>query len=149
MKPLFGFSILLLFVQFLPAQTANSIDNLLKTGEVSCGQALIFIIEAAQQNAGPAVKADFSEKLMEELGKDSRFRQNNTSPITLGGLSLLVMKAFDLRGGIFYSLFPNDRYAYRELVFKKVIEGRADPTQRVSGETFLYVLGQISLQLGD
>jgi hypothetical protein len=57
------------------------------------------------------------------------------------------MRTFDLRGGIFYSLFPNDRYAYRELTAKEIIQGRADPSQKVSGEAFLYILGQISLQL--
>ncbi|MDR2096161.1 MAG: hypothetical protein LBP76_11710 [Treponema sp.] len=147
MKQLCIFSVLIFFTQFLSAQTANSIDNLLKTVELSYGQALIFTIEAAEQNAGQEAKADFSGKLKDELEKDGRFQQKNTAPVTLGSLSFLLMKAFDLKGGIFYSLFPGDRYAYRELVSKNIITGRTDPSQTVSGETFLYMLGQISLHL--
>jgi hypothetical protein len=90
MKQLLAFFMLLCFVQILPAQTANAIDNLLITGEVSYGQALIFIIEAAVQNTDQDVPADFSETLKSKLGKDSRFRQDNTAPITLSALSLLV-----------------------------------------------------------
>jgi hypothetical protein len=41
-----------------------------------------------------------------------------------------------------YSLFPGPRYAYRELVYRKILEGRVDPAQTLTGERLLYFLGR-------
>jgi hypothetical protein len=64
------------------------------------------------------------------------------TPLTLEGLSLLIMKAFDIRGGFMYTLFPGPRYGYRELVYRKIIQGRAYPGLRVSGERLLRIVSQ-------
>jgi outer membrane protein OmpA-like peptidoglycan-associated protein len=53
------------------------------------------------------------------------------------------MGAFDLKGGIFYSIAKNPHYAYRELVYKEVIQGRTDPGMLVSGEEFLFILSRV------
>jgi hypothetical protein len=50
------------------------------------------------------------------------------------------MKAFALKGGLMYTLFPGLRYAYRELAYRKIITGRAYSTMRVSGERLLRLL---------
>jgi hypothetical protein len=52
------------------------------------------------------------------------------------------MRAFDMRGGLFYALFPGPRYAYRELVRLRFIQGRMDPALAVSGERLLRILGR-------
>jgi hypothetical protein len=53
------------------------------------------------------------------------------------------MKAFDLKGGIFYGVFPIPRYACRELVYMRIIQGRTDPRGRLDGRTFLQILGRV------
>jgi len=60
----------------------------------------------------------------------------------LKGLSLLVMQAFDIKGGLFYSIFKNPHYAYRILVYYNIIQGRADPLMHVSGELLLFTLNR-------
>jgi hypothetical protein len=41
-----------------------------------------------------------------------------------------------------YSLFPGPRYAYRELLYLKIIQGRADGNFTVSGDRLLQILGR-------
>jgi hypothetical protein len=64
------------------------------------------------------------------------------SPVALNELAFLVMRAFDLKGGAFYSLFKNPHYAYRALVYHKIIQGRADPHMYVSGDLLLYTVNK-------
>jgi hypothetical protein len=52
------------------------------------------------------------------------------------------MVAFGLKGGLMYSLFPGPRYAYRELLYLKIIQGRADGGSAVSGERLLHIIAQ-------
>lgn len=63
-----------------------------------------------------------------------------TSAITVAQYSYLLAKAFDVRGGLFYSLFGGERYAYREMVFKKVVPGSFDPSSVITGNDAMKVL---------
>ena len=60
--------------------------------------------------------------------------------ITLKDTAFLIMKAFNLKGGIMYSLFKNPRYAYREMVYRKLIQGVTDQSMKVSGQKLLVIL---------
>jgi hypothetical protein len=53
------------------------------------------------------------------------------------------MRSFKLKGGILYSAFKNPHYSYREIVFKKILEGKSDPEQVVSGELLVFMLGRV------
>ncbi|HTP57693.1 MAG TPA: hypothetical protein VMM82_02180, partial [Spirochaetia bacterium] len=71
------------------------------------------------------------------------------APVSLGDYSYLLMKAFNVTGGIFYSLFPSPRYACRELGFLRVIPSDARPLRSVSGEEAVRILSNmISLRGG-
>ena len=39
-----------------------------------------------------------------------------------------------------YSLFHTPRYAYREMVYRKLIQGRANPSMKVSGQRLLQII---------
>jgi len=62
----------------------------------------------------------------------------------LDGVSLLIMKAFEIKGGAFYSVFQNAHYAYRELEYRNVIEGKTIPAMAVSGEMMLFIVGRVT-----
>jgi hypothetical protein len=47
-----------------------------------------------------------------------------------------------------YSLFPSRRYACRELVYLRLIQGRTDPDGYVDGESFLHILGRVLRHTG-
>jgi hypothetical protein len=124
---------------FLFAQTAEEMDRVLASKEITYAQAARFVLRAANAlpdgaNAFTAAKENRWLPADDSIGADS--------PISLGDLSLLVMKAFDMKGGIFYGFFPIPRYACRELVYLRIIQGRTDPGGRLDGRTFLQILGR-------
>ena len=60
----------------------------------------------------------------------------------LNGLSLLVIQAFEIDGGAFFSFFKNPHYAYRAMVYRGIIQGRSDPQMLVSGDLLLYTVNR-------
>ena len=126
-----------LFLAFLlPAfsQNAAEIENILDTKEITFEQAVYFTLAAAldiprNQAFAHAVQNGW-------LPKAAR----STNPITLSSLSLLVMKAFDIKGGMMYRITGSRRYAFREMKYRDFITGRVYPNQKVSGEQFLQIL---------
>ncbi|GHV94698.1 hypothetical protein AGMMS50293_10180 [Spirochaetia bacterium] len=128
-----------LFTFPLAAQTAADMDRLLESPAVSWGEAATFILAAADKGQGLSEEAAF--RLAGELAKLPR-NAAAEKPVTLGGASLIIMKAFNLQSGL-YRLFPNGHYACRELVYLGVIQGKSDPDMRVSGERLLRILGRV------
>jgi len=146
-KKIFFLLFFMIAVQiFLSAQTADEIEKLLGTENLSYGQAAGFIFRAADiaGSDDPSVFMDPEEAfrvagerrwLPEGAGFDASAR--------LDCVSLLLMRSFGIRGGLFYSLFKNPHYAYRELVYHEIIHGRAEPKMTVSGEMLLYMVNRI------
>jgi len=48
-----------------------------------------------------------------------------------------------------YSITKSPHYAYRELAYMEVIQGRADPSMNVSGELLLFITNRILARLDD
>jgi hypothetical protein len=69
--------------------------------------------------------------------------------LRLNEAAFLVMGAFGIKGGLLYTLFPGPRYAYRELLYKKIIQGRSDGNFTVSGERLLRIIGRALGHTGD
>jgi outer membrane protein OmpA-like peptidoglycan-associated protein len=137
----FGFFLVLCFVPSgVSAQTGDEIETLLASPRLNYGQAARFVLEASEaavlQSPGDAF--DFA---MEKKWLPKNVQAG--SPVSLGGLSLLIMRSFDLGGGLFYSLFKNPHYSYRELVYQKMILGKTDPEQSVSGDLLLQIIGRV------
>ena len=139
---------LLAFIFFLLAfpafaQTAAEIEKLLETEAVSYERAAWLVLEAADLSGS-----------FEGSGHDAAFNYavkqgwlpKNAAPddkVKLAGLSLLITRAFEIKGGIFYSLFKNPHYAYRELVYQDIIQGRSDPQMDVSGDMLLFLVSRV------
>jgi len=137
---------------FLSAQTAVELDELLAEKAVSNEQAARLILKAADV---PAFAG--SDKLPDERDAFNYAAERRWLPkkavigekASLQGVSLLIMRAFNLKGGAFYSLFKNPHYAYRELVYQDIIQDRADPQMTVSGEQLLFLVNRVISTLGD
>ena len=139
MKPCLLF---FLIPAFAFAQTAAEMDMLLDTQAVGAAQAAHFVLGAAAllppDLSGPAAQAAAFE-----MAKDKGWLHKNAyDAITLRDTALLVMNAFAFKGGIFFSLFPGPRYAYREMLYRKIIQGRSDPVMIVSGPRLLQIIGR-------
>jgi len=128
----------------LHAQTADEIETLLNTNAVTYSQAVRFVLEAADI----AAITDHNEAFQYAQQKD--LLPNKATPdaeLTLENISLVLMRSFNIKGGIFYTIAKNPHYAYRELVYKEVIQGRADPVMKVTGDQLLFMIGRLlSLQ---
>jgi outer membrane protein OmpA-like peptidoglycan-associated protein len=136
-----------LFAQTTGRQsTAQEIETLLGTNAVTYAQAARFALEASDALAVRDPNEAF--RYAQEHGwLPGNVSANDTA--RLDGISLLLMGSFNISGGIFYSIAKNPHYAYRELVYREVIRGRADPAMNVSGELFLFLTSRILSQRDD
>jgi hypothetical protein len=126
---------------FLPAQTAERLDALLDSAGVSYAEAAMIVLPAAGLSG-----EDVSPETAFAEARARGLLPKTAEPggaVRLGGLAFLIMGAFDMKGGLFYTLFPGPRYAYRELVHRRFIQGRNDPALTVSGERLLRILGRV------
>lgn len=61
-------------------------------------------------------------------------------PITLAGFSQVLVRALAIPTGVVYSVFPGPRYAFRELLFRRIVPPGASPGGPVSGQDALSFL---------
>jgi len=69
-------------------------------------------------------------------------RTGAAEPVTLGEISFLITSAFGFTGGLMYRIFPGPRYAYRELLYRRIIQGRVYSNMTVSGSWLLQIIGR-------
>jgi hypothetical protein len=135
----------LLFLVFtftvpLSAQTAAGLEALLNEQALTWSATAAFVLEAS----GSADSINSEDAFL--FAAEREWLPKNAAAddaATLNGVALLLMRSFDLKGGIFYSLFKSPHHAYRELVYKGLIRGDADPEMTVSGRQLLLIVSRI------
>jgi hypothetical protein len=125
----------------LGAQSNQILDQLLQQPQARFGDVVYLTLAAAKIVADTATPDQAIQTLQQQNWKAAILAAD--APISLGDYSYLLMKAFNVKGGIFYSLFPGPRYACRELGFLKVIPSDARPLRYVSGEEVVRILGNM------
>jgi len=134
--------ILLAVPCFAFSQTAERIERLLQQDRVSYRDAALLVLEASGRlDTEKQTSADDAFSFAAERGWLPNDAQAN-GDAALGGLSLLVVQAFEINGGVLFSLFKNPHYAYRAMAYRGIIQGRADPQMLVSGELLLYTINK-------
>ena len=139
-------SLLLAILSFAHSQTINDMEQLLSSTAITYEQAVWFVLQAAEvpvSSPGEAFNYAVENKWLPAKAVE------NSPQASLDGVSLLIMQAFNLKGGLLYSISKrivsaSPRYAYRELLYKDTIQGRADPNMAVTGEYLLYLLGRVT-----
>ena len=135
-----------IFPALLPAQTAAELDRLLAAPAVSCAQSAHFVLSSlADVGAGDNAAAAFASAV--EKGWFNKGKSAD-DPIAMKDLSYLLMKAFNISGGLMYRIFPCPRYAFRTMISRGFIQGASDPAMKVSGERFLLILGNVLSEEG-
>ena len=139
--------LLTLILFFLPAlalsaQTAAEMDTLLQAEAVSVAVAARFILGSADLLPS-GVSGSAAERAAYDMAKSNGWvRKEAADNITLKDTAFLVMRAFDFNGGVLYRIFRNPRYAYREMQYRKIIQGRAYSNMTVSGNRLLHIVGR-------
>jgi hypothetical protein len=124
------------------AQTAAELETLLDTDAVNYGQAARFVLRAADiSDSSPESAFAYA---MEQKWLPAGAAQD--AGAKLDGVSLLFMEAFNIKGGAFYRMAKSPHYAYRELVYHDIIQGRADPGMAVSGALLLFMTSRVLSQ---
>jgi len=129
------------FCTGLSAQsTAEEIENLLAAKAVTYAQASRFVLEASGKMVTYNPHEAFEYALEKNWLPD---KVSADQSARLDDISLLILNAFDIKGGIFYSIANNSHYAYRELEYRNHIQGRADPAMDVRGELLLFIISSV------
>jgi hypothetical protein len=133
----------LLFCAILPlsAQSNELLDQLLDQPEAHFGDVVYMTLAAAKVVPETATPQEALQALQQQNWKVKVLPAE--APITLGDYSYLLMKAFKLRGGALYTLFPGPRYACRELGYQKIISSDVRTFRNVSGEEAVRMLGKV------
>jgi outer membrane protein OmpA-like peptidoglycan-associated protein len=129
---IFNFSLFICHAQ----SPAEEIETLLSTKAVTYAAAARFLLEASET----IITYDPDEAFRYAVARN--WLPKKAAPDTLArldGVSLLLMRSFGIKGGIMYSIIKNPHYAYRELAYKHIILGRAEPAMNVSGERLLFI----------
>jgi hypothetical protein len=122
------------------AQTAAELDRLLAVPAVDYADAAWLNLSAAA-----VIPPDMSPAGAYQTAADKHwlpFGAEAGKPATRAGLAFLIMQAFDIKGGLLYSLHPGPRYGYRELVYRRIITGPGYPSLPVSGDYLLRLLSR-------
>ena len=131
------------------AQTAVELEELLNAREITWAEAAYFTLassaEAVPVNGQAAQQAAARQAAFQFALEQGRLPKNAEAggKARLDGISLLLMRSFDIPGGFMYRLLRNPRYAYREMKALGLIRGRVYATDTVSGEEFLRILGNL------
>ena len=144
---------LLLFLLLMPAlsfaQTAAEIDAVLEMDSVSAAVAARFVLGAAGILPPELSSVKAEEAAYDEASSRKWLMVQAEDSITLKDTAFLIMKAFEIKGGVMYSLFKNPRYAYREMVYHKLITGDFNQTMKVSGTRLLQMLDKTMSYAGE
>ena len=139
---LFALCYLLFAASPLFSQTADRLETLLQQEQVSYKDTALLVLEASGQlDAEKQISADDAFNIAIQRGWLPKNTVANNAA-RLNDLSLLVIQAFEIDGGAFFSLFKNPHYAYRAMVYRGIIQGRSDPQMLVSGDLLLYTVNK-------
>jgi hypothetical protein len=124
----------------MPAQSAKLIDDFLARSQADFATS-VYVILAAAGKAPDTASPEQAVAVLAGLGL-AELAQPADRPMSLGDFSYITMKAFDIPGGVLYTLLPGPRYATRELAYLKVLSGVPDDGRLLSGEEVMRFVGR-------
>jgi hypothetical protein len=122
------------------AQSNSIIDEVLDQQKADFSMTVYLVLSAARLVPESATIQESMAALTE---RGWLVPADGPAEISLGQYSYLLMKAFDIPGGLMYRLFPGPRYATREAAYLGFVTDRPTPNRSVSGEEALRILGAV------
>lgn len=133
--------LVILLASGLEAQSNEFIDQVLQGSGIT-GKQAAYLVLVASENMGDDADAERAFEMLSQFGwVPSGLVGDQT--ISTAQYAYILMKAFGVQGGLFYSWFPSPRYAYRELRKLVVIQGNTDPDQDVTGFQAMRMIGRM------
>jgi len=134
------FSLFFFLSSFVFSQTASEMDAMLQADTISAARAARFVLGTADLLPAGLSGTEAEKAAYDMALSNGWVKIGAEETITLKDTAFLIMKAFNIKGGVMYSLFKNPRYAYREMVYRKLIQGVTDQSMKVSGQKLLMIL---------
>ena len=122
--------IVLISLSGLFAQNPDEVSKMIETEEATVGQIGYFL--AVYLELVPDVANGRASLDALQTAGYGVFR-NADAPISLSELAGLCMKVWNVKGGLMYSIFKSNHYAFREFQSKGYISFSEDPMSHVSG----------------
>ena len=129
-------------------QSAERVDTILKTEKATFGQAAYLIQTALNEGADGLDFAAAFDRF--KSGNEHLIRTSITAEdvIPAKTYAFLLMKAFNVKGGLMYRIYPCPRYAYRDLRYMAVIQGKNAPNAPMTGAAMLRIFSRIDTVQG-
>ncbi|MBQ5999399.1 MAG: hypothetical protein IJL70_08020 [Treponema sp.] len=137
-KKLFSMLIFLFVALYANAQSSQKVSELLETKVLNKGQASYLVATYMNLVQEEASYEDAFNALAEKNLFSSA--ENFEQPVTLSKVSLLCMNAVGLKGGLFYTIFHNGRYAFRELKARTILPNTVDPDMKIDGADLIALI---------
>lgn len=137
---LFLLILLVCFVSPVAAGFNDTMDMILSQEQLTFGAAS-FLVLVGSGIVGDDISVEAAADKMSEMAP--KVVLNPDEPVTIGEYSYLIMTAYDIKGGLFYTIFGNPRYALRELRFLDIVQGRAYSRMYLPGERAVRILGRV------
>lgn len=119
------------------AQSSETLSQIIQSEHSTCGQmAYLYCVYSELIPETATFEEAFS---VFQKNFPIKKRLESSSPVTLSDLSLTCAKLSGLKGGLFYSIFKNRRYAFKELQAKGILPADADPSDNPSGRNLIAV----------
>lgn len=129
-------------------QSAEKVDKILETEKATFGQAA-YLIQTALNGGSDGLDFDTAfDRFKSEHQNLIRDSVTADDVIPAKTYAFLLMKAFDVKGGMMYRIYPCPRYAYRDLRYLAVIQGKNNPTASMTGTTMLQIFSRIDMVQG-
>ena len=129
-------------------QAAEKIDKILETETATFGQAT-YLIQTALDDGSDGLDFETAfERFKSENQNLIRDSVTAEDVIPVKTYAFLLMKAFDVKGGMMYRIYPCPRYAYRDLRYLAVIQGKNNPDASMTGASMLQILGRVGMVQG-
>lgn len=121
------------------ADQMDVIASLQVADEVSYREGAYAVLVASGALPGTASpEAALNPALRADLGWESR---DIDAPLSVAEFSYLVMRGFDIPGGLIYRIAPGPRYAVRELRFRRILVERLNAPAPITGVQALRLIG--------
>ncbi len=138
LKTLLCFTVFLSLSSFLSAQSASFFTTVYEAETLTWEQAA-FLAMAGTERVSDSVSPNVAWEALSKTQWYTNIPQRD-APITASQFSYLLAMAFNVKGGLWFTLFRSERYAYREMVFKKVVPGSTDPGSTLKGTDAMKIL---------
>ena len=137
-KFVFLLLISLFVVTFASAQDSNKVTQVIESNKITYGQSAYFVAIALNLASDSTSEADCSKAISD--ANIIKLPEDLATTISCDDFALLCMKAWNLKGGVFYTLTQNKRYAFKEFKSLGLLPISTDPKQSLSGRTALNII---------